>query len=37
MNKQKTGLEDINEIICRNLASIFFPAINKNSGKIYSI
>lgn len=36
-NQQKTSLDDINEIIGRNLSSIFFPAIHRNTSKIYSI
>ena len=34
---QKTGLENINEIIGRNMASIFFPVVNRNSDPIFSI
>ena len=28
---QKTSLENINEVIGRNLSSVFFPAIDKNA------
>lgn len=31
LNQQKSGLDDINEIIGRNLASIYFPAVHKNT------
>ena len=34
---QKTSLDDINEVIGRNLASVFFPAIENNSSKLLSI
>ena len=30
-------MEDINEVIGRNLASTFFPVINKNTQKVFSI
>lgn len=34
---QKNNLDDINEVIGRNLASVFFPVINKNTAQVYSL
>jgi hypothetical protein len=36
LNISKPLLEDINEVIGRNLASVYFPVIGKETQKIYS-
>lgn len=37
LNNKKPQLENINKVISRTLASVFFPAVSKNSSSLHSI